>query len=123
MPLGGEQGAVQRPFIRYAEEAGWQYLPPEQAQNLRRGLTSPLLDCVLIEQLQRLNPGIIDNSRAEQVRDEICRVRANIEGNLDAWGWLKGLKTVFVAPKSVKEMSDCWTRIILRTTSSTSRTN
>ena len=96
MPLGGEQGAVQRPFIRYAEEAGWEYLPPEQAQNLRRGLTSPFLDTVLIDQLQRLNPGIMDNIRAEQSRDRLALVRPTIEGNLDAWEWLKGLKTVFV---------------------------
>ena len=72
MPLGGEAGSVQRPFVRYAEEAGWEYLSPEQAGNLRRGLASPFLDAVLIEQLQRLNPGIVDNIRAEQVRDRLA---------------------------------------------------
>ena len=96
MPLGSEIGSVQRPFIQYAEEAGWEYLSPEQAGNLRRGLGSPFLDAVLIEQLQNLNPGIVDNIRAEQVRDRLARVRPNIEGNLDAWEYLKGLKTVFV---------------------------
>ena len=94
--LGGESGAVQRPFIKYAVEAGWEYLPPEQAQNLRRGLTSPLLDSVLIDQLQRLNPKTVDNLRAERIRDRLVRVRPNIEGNLVAWEHLKGLKTVFV---------------------------
>jgi type I restriction enzyme, R subunit len=96
MPLGGEAVSVQRPFLRYAEEAGWEYLTPEQAGNLRRGLGSPFLDAVLIEQLQSLNPGIVDNLRAEQVRDRLALVRPNIEGNLDAWEYLKGLKTVFV---------------------------
>jgi type I restriction enzyme R subunit len=96
MPLGSEGGSVQRPFVRYAEEAGWEYLSPEDAANLRRGLNSPFLDAVLIDQLQRLNPGIVGNIRAEQVRDRLCRVRPNIEGNLDAWEYLKGLKTVFV---------------------------
>ena len=96
MPIGGEVPSVQKPFVRYAEEAGWEYLSPEDAANLRRGLNSPLLDSVLIDQLQRLNPGIVDNIRAEQVRDRLCRVRPNIEGNLDAWEYLKGLKTVFV---------------------------
>src|SRR5437867_7111068 len=96
MPLGNESGAVQRPFVRYAEEAGWTYLSPEEALNLRRGISSPVLDAVLIQQLQRLNPGVMDAQRAEDTARRIVRVRPNIEGNLDAWEYLKGLKTVFV---------------------------
>ncbi len=96
MPLGGERAAVQNPFLRYAEEAGWTYLSPEAALNLRRGITSPVLDAVLIQQLQRLNPGVVDAQRAEDTAHRIVRVRPNIEGNLDAWEYLKGLKTVFV---------------------------
>lgn len=96
MPIGNERAAVQNPFLQYAEEAGWTYLTPEEALNLRRGITSPILDSVFIEQLQRLNPGVVDLLRAEQIRDRLVRVRPNIEGNLDAWEYLKGLKTVFV---------------------------
>jgi type I restriction enzyme R subunit len=96
MTIGGERAAVQNPFVRYAQEAGWSYLSPEQALDLRRGVTSPVLDAVLLEQLQRLNPGVVDHLRAEQVRDRLVRVRPNIEGNLQAWEYLKGLKTVFV---------------------------
>ena len=95
-PIGGERGAVQNPFLRYAEKAGWTYLTPDEALNLRRGVTSPLLDSVFIEQAQQLNPGIVDIARAEQLRDKLVRVRPNIEGNLDAWEYLKGIKTVFV---------------------------
>ena len=96
MTIGSERQAVQNPFLRYAEEAGWTYLSPEEALNLRRGIISPVLDSVLIEQLQRLNPGVVDRLRAEEVRDRLIRVRPNIEGNLDAWEYLRGLKTVFV---------------------------
>ena len=96
MPIGGERAAVQNPFLGYAEEAGWTYLPPEQALDLRRGLSSPLLDSVLIAQLQKLNPGVVDYQRAEQIRERLTRVRPNVEGNLDAWEYLKGLKTVLV---------------------------
>ena len=49
MKIGGEKKAVQNPFARYAVEAGWTYLSPEEALNLRRGLTSPILDSVLVE--------------------------------------------------------------------------
>ena len=52
---------------------------------------------MLVDQLQRLNPGIVDNLRAEDIAKRLARVRPNIEGNLDAWEYLKGLKTVFVA--------------------------
>lgn len=30
MPIGGERAAVQKPFLRYAEEAGWTVLSPMQ---------------------------------------------------------------------------------------------
>lgn len=97
MPVGGERAAVQNPFLRYAEEAGWTYLSPEAALDLRRGgVLSPVLDAVLIDKLQALNPGIVDHQRAQDIRDRLVRVRPNIEGNLDAWEYLKGLKTVFV---------------------------
>lgn len=44
MNFGSETGAVQNPFVRYAEEAGWTYLSPEEAINLRQGgINSPLL--------------------------------------------------------------------------------
>ena len=65
--LGGERSAVQRPFLRYAVEAGWTYLSPDEALRLRSGgVISPVLDAVLVEQLQRLNPGVVDHRRAEE---------------------------------------------------------
>jgi type I restriction enzyme R subunit len=73
------------------------YLTPDDALRLRSGgVTSPVLDAVLVEQLQRLNPGVVDHRRAEETVKGLVRVRPNIEGNLDAWRYLKGLKTVFV---------------------------
>ncbi len=96
MILGSERGTVQNPLIRYAVEAGWEYLPPDEALRLRRGAESPVLHEVVIQQLQRLNPGVVDLARAEAVIRRIVRVRPNIEGNLEAWEYLRGLKTVFV---------------------------
>ena len=97
MTLGSERKAVQNPFIRYAEEAGWTYLPPVDALRLRGGEDSPVLRTVLIEQLQRLNPGVVDSvTKAEEVAGRLVGVRPNIEGNLEVWEYLKGLKTVFV---------------------------
>ena len=91
MAIGSEKGAVQNPFWKYAEDAGWKYIPPEQIDELRRGITSPVLDTILIDQLKKLNPDTIDQQRAEDTVEKIIRVKPNIEGNLTAWQYLKGL--------------------------------
>ncbi|WP_448592233.1 type I restriction endonuclease subunit R [Thermoflexus hugenholtzii] len=97
MSLRSERRTVQNPLICYAEEAGWIHLSPEEAKRLRRGVDSPILWEVLIGQLQRLNPGVIDSpARAEEVARRLIRVPPSIEGNLEAWEYLRGLKTVFV---------------------------
>ncbi|MEI7938640.1 MAG: HsdR family type I site-specific deoxyribonuclease [Verrucomicrobiota bacterium] len=97
MPIGSESNSVQRPFVRYAVEAGWTYLSPDAALNLRQGgVTSPVLDAVLLGQLAKLNPAIVNAARAQDIVRRLVRVRPTIEGNLDAWEFLKGLKTVFV---------------------------
>ena len=97
MPLGSESSSVQRPFVRYAVEAGWTYLSPDDALALRNGgTTSPVLDSVLVAQLQKLNPKVLDATRAADMVKRLVRVRPTIEGNLDAWEFLRGLKTVFV---------------------------
>lgn len=96
MPVGSERRTVQNPLIRYAVEAGWTYLPPEEALRLRRGECGIVLHEVLARQLQRFNPGVVDHLRAEDVIRRLTSVHPSIEGNLQAWEYLKGLKTVFV---------------------------
>jgi type I restriction enzyme R subunit len=85
MSLGGEMAAVQNPFVKYAQEAGWVYLSPDEARAFRRGEdTSPVLDEVLVDQLQKLNSGVVDRVKAEELVGRFVRVRLNIEGNQDA---------------------------------------
>ncbi|HJQ94767.1 MAG TPA: type I restriction endonuclease subunit R [Acidimicrobiia bacterium] len=100
MSLSSEAAAVQHPMVRYATDMGWDYLSPEEAVRLRRGEASPILWEVLIDQLQRLNPETVDLDRAEQVAKGLVQVKPTIEGNLDAWEYLRGLKTVFVPAES-----------------------
>ena len=97
MTLASERRVVQNPLIRYAEEAGWNYISPEDALHLRHGFDQPLLRDVLIARLQILNPGVIPSAeQAGEVIARLLRLRPDIEGNREAWEYLKGLKTVFV---------------------------
>lgn len=97
MTLSSERRVVQNPLIRYAEEAGWNYISPEDALRLRHGFDQPLLRDVLIARLQILNPGVIPSAeQAGEVIARLLRLRPDIEGNREAWEYLKGLKTVFV---------------------------
>jgi type I restriction enzyme R subunit len=93
--LSNERAAVQAPLIRYAAEAGWKYIDPDEALRLRRGEASPILWDIFIQRVQALNPGIVDHLKAEDLAKRLARVRPAIEGNLEAWEYLKGLKTVF----------------------------
>ena len=96
MSLRSERNVVQGPLVRYATEAGWTYLSPDDAVRLRRGETGSILWDTFIEKAQTLNPGTVDHLKAEEIAGCLIRVPPTIEGNLQAWEYLKGLKTVFV---------------------------
>lgn len=96
MVLGGERSAVQNPLLRYAEEADWKRLSREEAMLLRGGKTGIFLREILIDQLRKLNPGVVGYQEAEEVVKRLQRVSPTIEGNQDAWKYLKGLNAVFV---------------------------
>ena len=106
MTLSSERHTVQNPLIHYAIEAGWDYLPPDEALRLRGGEDCPILKQLLVygdgrsttaPLLQRLNPGVVTTAvKAEEVIARLLGLRTDIEGNREAWEYLKGLKTVFV---------------------------
>ena len=96
MPLGDERAAVQNPFIRYASEAGWQYIAPQELGSRRGGWAGLIDRQTFIRQLQKLNPGVVDHYCAQEVLRRLERVPPNIEGNFQIWEHLKGLRTVYV---------------------------
>jgi type I restriction enzyme R subunit len=102
MPIAGERRGVQNPLIRYAKEAGWTYLSPDDAMRQRGGEDRMLLGEVFSRQAQTLNPKIVDVHRAEDLCRRLEHVLPRIEGNLEAWEFLRGLKTVFV-PEEKRE--------------------
>lgn len=94
--FGTEVGSVQFPLINYATQVGWKHLTPDTVLQLRGGEDGLLLREIFLTQVQRLNSGVVDHARAEELAKRLGRVLPRIEGNLEAWEYLRGLKTVFV---------------------------
>lgn len=96
MALGAERRSVQNPFVAYAHEAGWNYLPRQQAERLRGDETGLVFTDLLVDKLQELNPDSVNRDRAEEIVHRLVRTLPTITGNFDVWQHLRGLKTVFV---------------------------
>lgn len=112
MTLGTEMGAVQYPLIRYATQVGWTYAKPESILQMRGGEGGLLLHQTFLAQVQRLNPDVVNQERAEDLAKRLARVLPRIEGNLEAWELLRGLKTVYVPTekreRNVRLLSPDW---------------
>lgn len=90
-----EYNSVQAPLIRYAEQAGWTYIPPKEAVVLRKGEGGLLFNRVLEEKLVELNPGLITADNAGEVIRRIEAVRNSIEGNAEILAWLRGEQSFY----------------------------
>src|SRR5437879_356430 len=97
-----ERSAVQNPMLRYAQEIGWEQVSPENALRLRCGEGGLYFGGVLEAQLLRLNPGVLDEARAQDVIRQLNLLTPSIEGNRDALEWLRGEQSVFV-PEEKRE--------------------
>ena len=100
--LGNEKSAVQNTLIQYTCEIGWEYVKPEEALRLRGGGTGLIFKEVFTNQIAKYNSTFIDSIMIEDLIKRIGRLPVRIEGNLEAWEYLKGLKTVFI-PKEKRE--------------------
>lgn len=119
--LGNEAGAVQYPLVNYATQVGWKYLKPEEAIQSRRGEEGLLLHETFLSQAQLLNPNIVNQARAEDLAKRLTHVLPRIEGNLDAWKYLRGLQTVYVPEekreRNVNLLAGSWGQNIYNVTS------
>ena len=96
MTLGSERGAVQNPFVRYSDDAGWTYLTCDESLEYRGDESGIVFPDILVDQLQALNAGTVNRDRAVELAHRIVRALPNIKGNEDVWEYLRGLKKVFV---------------------------
>ena len=97
--IGTEASTVQYPIIRYAVDIDWEYLKPEEALYLRGGEGGLLLKEIFLTQIQRLNLGIVDYTRTENLAKRITRVLPRIEGTFEAWKYPKCRIIIILEPK------------------------
>src|SRR3990172_7932245 len=90
-----EKASVQNPLIKYDKEIGWDYVNRDKAVEFRRGETGLFFYDVLKEQLVKLNPGIVDEAKADGIIKDLENVRSSIEGNSDVLRYLKGQISVY----------------------------
>ena len=91
-----ERSAVQNPMIKYADEIGWKSVSRSEAMQMRHVETGRYFADVLKAQLMRLNRGILDESRCQEIVRQLTLLNPTLEGNQDALSWLRGEKSVFV---------------------------
>ena len=91
-----EHSVVQNPMIKYADEIGWKSVSRSEAMQMRRGDTGVYFADVLKAQLMKLNRGILDESRCQEIVRQLTLLNPTLEGNQDALSRLRGEKPVFV---------------------------
>lgn len=97
MKLISERTDVQDRIIDYLQSIGWEYLPPNDVQNLRAyDIREPLLIPIVKEKLEELNRGIITDENVDEILRRLRLLPANLQGNEDFLSYLRGQKTVYV---------------------------
>lgn len=91
-----ERSSVQNPMLRYVDQIGWHYVSPKDALLLRGGEAGLYFSDILLAQLQKLNPAVLDPSRASEILRKLNLLRPSIEGNRDALSWLRGEQSIYV---------------------------
>ena len=91
-----ERAAVQNPMLKYADAIGWKSVSRSEAMQMRRGDTGLYFIDVLKTQLMRLNRGILNESRCDEIVRQLNLLRPTLEGNQNALSWLRGERSIFV---------------------------
>ncbi len=90
-----EKNTVQKPLIKYAVDAGWEYISTSEALSLRGGESGMLFSDILADKLKKFNPGLITGENVNDVIRRIESERNTIEGNASILSWLRGEKSIY----------------------------
>lgn len=92
-----ERSAVQDPLLKYANEIGWQYIPPSDARRMRGGDSAArYFTDILKTQLLKLNKDVVDDSNFDDVMRRFNLIKSTLEGNQNALSWMHGKESIFV---------------------------
>ena len=91
-----ERAAVQNPMLEYADKIGWKSVSRSEAMQMRHGDTGRYFADVLKAQLMKLNRGLLDESRCQEIVRQLNLLGSTLEGNQDALSWLRGEQSIFV---------------------------
>ncbi len=94
--LALEAATVQYPLVRHAVDAGWEFVPEEEALKRRGGENGLFFHDELRVALLRLNPGVVTAENVVSVIADIEAAPPTMEGNKQLLDWMRGHKTVFV---------------------------
>lgn len=97
MRLITERADVQDRIIDYLQSIGWEYLYPDDIQNLRAyDIKQPFLIPVVKQKLGELNRGIITDENVDEILRRLKFLPANLQGNEEFLSYLRGKKTVYI---------------------------
>ncbi len=99
-----EKSIVQDPLIKYASQIGWNYLSRDEAVVLRGGEAGLFFYDILKEKLIKLNKGIVNDEKANEIIKKLENVKSSIEGNQEILQYLKGEKSVY-SDKDKRELN------------------
>jgi type I restriction enzyme R subunit len=92
-----ERTDVQDRIIDYLQSIGWEFLYPDDIQNLRAyDIKQPFLTPVVKEKLKELNRGIITDENVDEILRRLKFLPANLQGNEEFLSYLRGQKTVYI---------------------------
>jgi hypothetical protein len=104
-------------MLKYSQQIGWQYVRPPESLSRRGDETGLYFSDILTSQLQKLNPGVVDPSRASEILRKLNLLRPSIEGNrMLSPGCVASSRSLFLR-RTGREMCSSSTSIILITTS------
>ena len=93
-----EANTVEEPLLKYAQQAGWECVPPEQALTLRKGESGTLFYPILKQALIKLNPTFLNTQNTNEMIQKIENIPDTIEGNKTNLNWMRG-QGIFLDPK------------------------
>jgi type I restriction enzyme R subunit len=97
MELITEKIDVQDRIIDYLQFIGWEYLPPEDIQNLRAyDIKEAFLIPIFRKKLKALNKGIITDKNIDEVIKRLKFLPANLQANEEFLKYLCGQKSIYI---------------------------